>query len=81
MRGNTVATVAHPEVTPELLASWLDLYGYDIEGYDGEPMAPSVQSIEQIREDLPKRCVAMHAAFTDRIYESWLSRVAAYAQA
>jgi GMP synthase-like glutamine amidotransferase len=76
VRGNTVATVAHPEVTPELLESWLHLYGYDI-----EPTAPSVQSIEQIREDLPRRCVAMHAAFTDRIYETWLSRVAAYAQA
>lgn len=75
VRGNTVATVAHPEVTPELLESWLDLYGYDVEA-----TVPSVQSIEQIREDLPKRCVAMHAAFTDRIYEKWLERLAAYAQ-
>lgn len=74
--GNTVATVAHPEVTPELLESWLDLYGYDI-----EPTVPSVQSIEQIREALAKRCVAMHAAFTDRLYEKWLARIVAYAQA
>jgi GMP synthase-like glutamine amidotransferase len=27
---NTVATVAHPEVTPAMLEEWLRIYGYDI---------------------------------------------------
>ena len=74
-RGNTVATVAHPEVTPELLESWLDIYGYDV-----EPTAPSIQSIEQIRDRLPERCKVMHQAFTDRLYDMWLARMIAYAQ-
>lgn len=74
-RGNTVATVAHPEVTTGLLESWLDHYGDDI-----EPTVPSVQSIAQIREGLAERCAAMHAAFTDRLYDRWLARVRAYAQ-
>lgn len=73
--GNTVATVAHPEVTAELLESWLDVYGYDIEA-----TAPSIQPIEQIRDRLPERCTAMHEAFTDRIYDMWLARMTAYAR-
>lgn len=44
---NIVATVAHPEVTAELLDSWLSIYGDDI-----EPTVPSIQPIERIREDL-----------------------------
>jgi GMP synthase-like glutamine amidotransferase len=72
--GNSVATVAHPEVTAALLEDWLRLYGYDI-----EPIAPSIQPAAQIRESLADRCAAMHRRFTDRLYESWMSRVAAYA--
>lgn len=68
--GNTVATVAHPEVTAEMLEAWLDIYGYDI-----EPSSPSVQPIEQIREGLVQRCSTMHSQFTDRLYEAWLARV------
>lgn len=72
--GNSVATVAHPEVTAELLESWLRIYGYDI-----EPTAPSIQPIAQIREDLADRCSAMHRRFTDRLYDAWMARVAAHA--
>jgi GMP synthase-like glutamine amidotransferase len=72
--GNSVATVAHPEVTVELLEDWLRIYGYDI-----EPTVPSVQPVEAIRENLADRCAAMHRHFTDRLYESWMARVAAYA--
>ena len=72
--GNSVATVAHPEVTAALLESWLDIYGYDI-----EPTTPSIQPIAQIRESLAERSAAMHRRFTDRLYDAWLSRVTAYA--
>jgi GMP synthase-like glutamine amidotransferase len=72
--GNSVATVAHPEVTAALLEDWLRLYGYDV-----EPTASSIQPIAQIREDLADRCAAMHRRLTDRLYDAWLSRVAAYA--
>jgi GMP synthase-like glutamine amidotransferase len=72
--GNTVATVAHPEVTPAMLDEWLRIYGYDI-----VPCA-SVQSIERIRQRLPERCQAMHRIFTDRLYDAWLDRVRAYAE-
>lgn len=72
--GNAVVTVAHPEVTAELLESWLGIYGYDI-----EPTGPSIQPISQIREDLVERCAEMHLKFTDRLYDAWMTRVAAYA--
>lgn len=68
--GNTVATVAHVEMTADMLKAWLDIYGYDI-----EPSSPSVQPIEQIREGLVQRCSTMHSQFTDRLYDAWLARV------
>ncbi len=68
--GNTVATVAHPEVTAEMLEAWLRIYGYDI-----NPSSASVQPIDQIREDLVERCSTMHCQFTDRLYDAWLARV------
>ena len=71
--GNTVATVAHPEVTAELLESWLEKYGYDI-----EPTGPSVQGAAQIRDRMAERCAAMHGALTDRLYDMWLARLTAY---
>ncbi|MEM8573064.1 MAG: type 1 glutamine amidotransferase [Pseudomonadota bacterium] len=74
-RGNTVATVAHPEVTAELLETWLNDYGDDVESD-----LATVQPIDELRRNLAERCAAMHAAFTDPFYEKWLSRVKAYAQ-
>lgn len=68
--GNTLATVAHIEVTVPLLQDWLHIYGYDI-----EPISDSVQSIEDIRQSLEARVKRMHATLTDRLYEQWLSRV------
>lgn len=72
-RGNTVATVAHPEVTADMMKQWLQIYGYDI-----EPGPASVQPVEKIRERLAERCSTMHQVFTDRLYDVWLTRVRAY---
>jgi GMP synthase-like glutamine amidotransferase len=71
--GNTVATVAHPEVTSEMLHEWLRIYGFDIEADSG-----SVQSIGQIQERLAERCSSMHRMFTDPLYDAWIARVHAY---
>lgn len=68
--GNTVATVAHAEVTAGMLEEWLRIYGYDI-----EPVSARVQPIERIRDRLAERCSSMHRIFTDRLYDSWLARV------
>ncbi len=68
-RGNILATVAHPEVTAELLEDWLRLYGDDI-----APVGPSIQPIEQIRKRVPERCATMHRQLTDRLYDAWLMR-------
>jgi GMP synthase-like glutamine amidotransferase len=68
--GNTVATVAHPEVTTEMLEQWLRIYGHDI-----SPVSARVQPIELIRERLAERCSSMHRIFTDRLYDAWLARV------
>ena len=71
--GNTVATVAHPEITTEMMEEWLSIFGYDI-----EPVSPSVQPVERIRERLAERCATMHRLFTDRLYDAWLARVRAH---
>lgn len=73
--GNTVATVAHPEVTVPLLEEWLRVYGYDI-----APVSATVQGIERVRERLAERCAAMHRLFTDRLYDAWLERVESYSR-
>lgn len=73
--GNTVATVAHPEVTVPLLEDWLRIYGYDV-----APVSASVQGVDGIRERMAERCVAMHRVFTDRLYDAWLERVEEYSR-
>ena len=66
---NIVATVAHVEVTSDLLREWLDIYGYDL-----SPVSDSVQTIEEVGRDLDKRVPAMHQ-LTNAIYVAWLARV------
>ncbi len=73
--GNTVATVAHVEVTASMMEEWLAIFGYDI-----EPVSESVQPIEHIRENLAERCATMHRLFTDRLYDAWLERVRAFSR-
>lgn len=72
-KGNTVATVAHPEVTATMLSEWLRIYGYDI-----EPNGSSVQSPDRIADNVVQRCATMHRLFTDRLYDAWIQRVEAY---
>jgi GMP synthase-like glutamine amidotransferase len=73
--GNTVATVAHVEVTAPMMEEWLAIFGYDI-----EPVSESVQPIDKIRENLAERCATMHRLFTDRLYDAWLERVRAFSR-
>jgi hypothetical protein len=68
--GNTLATVAHIEVTAPLLREWVTIYGDDI-----HPESPSVQRPEQILHRLDERVRLMHANVTDRLYTTWLSRI------
>ena len=68
--GNTLATVAHIEVTAPLLREWIDIYGGDI-----APVSDSVQPVEQVLRRIEERVAGMHAIVTDRLYERWLSRV------
>ena len=74
--GNTLATVAHIEVTAPLLREWLNIYGDDI-----QPESASVQRVEQILYRLDERVQHMHATVTDRLYACWLSRVGQNADA
>jgi GMP synthase-like glutamine amidotransferase len=67
---NTLATVAHIEVTAPLLREWLDIYGDDI-----QPESATVQRVDQILHRLEERVLHMHATVTDRLYASWLGRV------
>lgn len=67
--GNMVATVAHIEVTSELLREWLDIYGYDL-----SPVSDSVQPIEEVGCNLDERVPAMQQ-LTNAVYDSWLTRV------
>jgi GMP synthase-like glutamine amidotransferase len=68
--GNTLATVAHIEVTAQLLREWVTVYGDDI-----QPESASVQRPEQILHRLDERVQQMHANVTDRLYAIWLSRI------
>ena len=52
-----IATVAHMEVTSELLREWLDIYGYDL-----DPVSDSVQSIEGVGRNLAR---PRHAAVNE----------------
>ncbi len=69
MHGNIVATVAHLEVTVEMLSDWLDVYGYDV-----APVSDSVQSIAQIRDAMDVKVTRMQR-LTDRLYDQWLEIV------
>jgi GMP synthase-like glutamine amidotransferase len=68
--GNTLATVAHIEVTAPTLREWLDVYGDDV-----QPASASVQRVDQILHRLEERVQHMHAIVTDRLYARWLERV------
>lgn len=67
--GDNVATVAHLEVTVQLLKEWLRIYGYDL-----EPVSDTVQSPESVGENLEQRVSEMHN-ITDRLYDKWLNGV------
>ncbi|ODA66709.1 glutamine amidotransferase [Methyloligella halotolerans] len=61
-----VGTVAHVEATPQLLKTWLQVYGDDI-----DQISETVQSADDIRADLEGRCARMHV-LTDRLYDKWI---------
>ncbi|MFA9461248.1 type 1 glutamine amidotransferase [Thiohalorhabdus methylotrophus] len=70
VRGNLAATVAHVEVTPELLERWVSIYGYDM-----DPISETVHSPESVLEDREAKVEAMQAAVTDPLYRRWLGPV------
>ncbi|MFD0987924.1 type 1 glutamine amidotransferase [Methyloligella solikamskensis] len=65
-----VGTVAHVEATPQLLKTWLQVYGDDI-----DEISDTVQSADEIRKDIEGRCARMHA-LTDRLYDKWIATFA-----
>ncbi len=69
-RGNLVATVAHVELTSELLDRWVQLYGYDM-----APVSETVQSTAEVLRNREVRVRAMHEHVTDPIYRRWLRPV------
>jgi GMP synthase-like glutamine amidotransferase len=66
---NMVATVAHVEVTSDLLREWLDIYGYDL-----NPVSDSVQSIEEVGRNLDERIPTMQQ-LTNALYDRWLAKI------
>lgn len=66
---NTLATIAHVEVTVQLLSEWLQGYGYDV-----DPVSDHVQAIEQIRKDIELKVAKMQQV-TDVLYDRWLDGV------
>ena len=69
IKDNILATVAHIEVSTAMLGDWLDVYGYDI-----QPNGGSMQTIEQIKNNIPKQMRKMHF-LADTFYLKWLSLV------
>lgn len=68
--GNLVATVAHVEVTPELLRHWIDQYGYDL-----DPVSDTVQTSAEILSNVEQRVATMQRQITNPLYERWLQPV------
>jgi GMP synthase-like glutamine amidotransferase len=66
VKDNIIATVAHIEVSNTMLKSWLNIYGYDI-----EPNGNSMQTIEQIKNNMQSKMQKMHF-MTDTFYLKWL---------
>jgi GMP synthase-like glutamine amidotransferase len=75
VKGNLAATVAHVEVTPELLERWVAIYGYDM-----DPLSATVQSPEAVLGDRFAKVEAMQAAVTNPLYRRWLQPVRTRAQ-
>lgn len=69
VKDNILATVAHIEVSSEMLKNWLDVYGYDI-----NPNQGSVQSIEDIEKDIDSKINKMHL-MSKSFYIKWLARI------
>jgi GMP synthase-like glutamine amidotransferase len=68
--GNLVATVAHTEITADLLRRWIDIFGYDL-----DPVSETVQSQEQVLDHVEEKVEAMQRDITNPIYERWLRPV------
>ncbi len=68
--GDLVATVAHIEVTADLLRTWVDNYGYDM-----APVSDTVQSPEQVLDRVEERVARMHEQVTNPLYQRWLRPV------
>lgn len=69
---NLIATIAHVEVTSDLLKQWLNEYGYDL-----SPVSESVQSVEQVEKNMNARIQKMQQ-LTDVLYSRWLNMVTTY---
>lgn len=69
---NIVATTAHVEATPDLLNQWLLEYGDSL-----IPASPTVQSEQEIRNDLKTRVTSMQRV-ADVLYQRWFDMVKDY---
>lgn len=67
--GNMIASIPHIELTATMLARWLDIYGYDL-----APLSASVQSVEDVSQNIDERVSKMHQ-LTDVLYDHWLDMV------
>ena len=63
---NILATVAHIEVTVDMLKLWIDRHGHDIEANGN-----SVQSADEIKDNIEQKVTNMYQ-LTDHFYNKWL---------
>ncbi len=69
---NVVATGAHPEVTPEIVRGWVDIYGDEL------PLpSTTTQSGAAILENVGNKIRNMRR-IADALYDKWLARVIDY---
>ena len=71
---NVIATIAHVEVTSDLLKQWLAEYGDHL-----SPVSESVQSVAEVGKNLDIRISNMQQ-LTDVLYNRWFEMVAKYNQ-
>ena len=60
----------HVEMTPEMIRTWNQGWPDEVRGID--PLPPSIQTPDQMREDTPKRLPAMRQ-LAEQLYSVWIA--------
>ena len=70
--GRHLGLQCHVEMTPEMIASWIQSGRSEV---DANLASPAVQPVERISGDMPARLPAL-SSYADRLYTRWIEKLA-----